>query len=120
LFIEIGTTEKQWTNTKLCDSVAQIVVDVMNNEQKISPVALCFGGTHYPEKFTQELINGKYALGTVIPKHALEFLDEDLFSHVLKRNYMAKTALLDWGSLGKYKQKVLQLVETTDLEAIKL
>jgi hypothetical protein len=33
---------------------------------------------------------------------------------------MAKAALLDWGSLGKYKQKVLQLVETTDLEAIKL
>ena len=120
LFIEIGTTEKQWTNTKLCDSVAQIVVDVMNNEQKISPVALCFGGTHYPEKFTQELINGKYALGTVIPKHALEFLDDELFSHILKRNYMAKTALLDWGGLGKYKQKVLQLIETTDLEVIKL
>ncbi|MBI2005923.1 MAG: D-aminoacyl-tRNA deacylase, partial [Nitrosopumilales archaeon] len=107
LFIEIGTTEKQWTNTKLCGSVAQIVVDVMNNEQKISPVALCFGGTHYPEKFTQELINGEYALGTVIPKHALQFLDEELFSHVLKRNHMAKTALLDRGGLGKYKQQVL-------------
>ncbi|MBM3910307.1 MAG: D-tyrosyl-tRNA(Tyr) deacylase [Thaumarchaeota archaeon] len=120
LFIEIGTSEKQWTDTKLCDSVAKIVVDVMNNEQKVSPVALCFGGTHYPEKFTQELVNGEYALGTVVPKHALEFLDEDLFSHILKRNYMAKAALFDWGGLGKYKQKVLQLVETTDLEVIKL
>ena len=120
LFIEVGTTEKQWTNTKLCDSVAQVVVDVMNNELKASPVALCFGGTHYPEKFTEELINGEYALGTVIPKHALEFLDEELFSHILDRNYMAKAALLDWGGLGQYKQKVLQLIETTDLEVIKL
>ena len=120
LFIEIGTTEKQWTNTKLCDSVAQIVVDVMNNEQKVSPVALCFGGTHYPEKFTEELIDGEHALGTVVPKHALEFLDEELFSHILKRNQMAKVALLDWGGLGKDKQKVLQLIETTDLEVIKL
>ena len=120
LFIEIGTTEKQWTDTKLCDSVAQIVLDVMNNEQKVSPVALCFGGTHYPEKFTEELIHGEYALGTVVPKHALEFLDEELFSHILKRNHMAKVALLDWGGLGKDKQKVLQLIETTDLEVIKL
>lgn len=120
LFIEIGTTEKQWTDTKLCDSVAQIVVDVINNEQKVSPVALCFGGTHYPEKFTQELIHGKHALGTVVPKHALEFLDEELFSHILKRNSLAKVALLDWGGLGQYKQKVLQLIETTDLEVIKL
>lgn len=120
LFIEIGTTEKQWTNTKLCDSVAQIVVDVMSTEQKTSPVALCFGGTHYPEKFTEELIHGQFALGTVVPKHALEFLDEELFSHILKRNSLAKAALLDWGGLGQYKQKVLQLIETTDLEVIKL
>ncbi|HXV50946.1 MAG TPA: D-aminoacyl-tRNA deacylase [Nitrosopumilaceae archaeon] len=120
LFIEIGTTEKQWTDTKLCDSVAQIVLDVMNNEQKVSPVALCFGGTHYPEKFTEELIDGEHAIGTVVPKHALEFLDKELFSHILKRNQMAKAALLDWGGLGKDKQKVLQLIETTDLEVIKL
>ncbi|MBM3895568.1 MAG: D-tyrosyl-tRNA(Tyr) deacylase [Thaumarchaeota archaeon] len=120
LFIEIGTTEKQWTDTKLCDSVAQIVVDVMNNEQKVSPVSLCFGGTHYPEKFTKELIHGEHALGTVVPKHALEFLDDELFFHILKRNSLAKVALLDWDGLGQYKQKVLQLIETTDLEIIKL
>lgn len=120
LFIEIGTTEKQWTDTKLCDSVAQIAVDVMNNKHNASPVALCFGGTHYPDKFTEELISGEHALGTVVPKHALEFLDEDLFSHILKRNQMAKVALLDWGGLGKDKQKVLQLIEATDLEVIKL
>lgn len=120
LFIEIGTTEKQWNNTRLCDSVAQIVVTVMNNEPKISPVAICFGGTHYPEKFTQELITGEYALGTVVPKHALQFLDEELFSHIIQRNHVAKSVFLDGGGLGKYKQKVLQLIETTDLEVIKL
>ena len=92
----------------------------MNNKHKVSPVALCFGGTHYPEKFTEELISGEHALGTVVPKHALEFLDEELFSHIIKRNQMAKVALLDWGGLGKDKQKVLQLIEATDLEVIKL
>jgi len=33
---------------------------------------------------------------------------------------MAKAALLDWGGMGSYKQKVLDLISTTNLEVIKL
>ncbi len=120
LFIEIGTTEKQWNDVNLCNSIAKIVTGVMNEEQKTFPVAVCFGGTHYPDKFTKEIIEGKFALGTVVPRHVLDFLDEELFSHIMKRNDTAKTALLDWAGLGQNKQKVLNLVETTNLEVIKL
>jgi len=104
----------------LCDSVAQIVLDTLNEKQKTFPVALCFGGTHYPDKFTKEILQGIHALGTVIPKHTLEYLDEKLFSHIMQRNDMVKTALLEWSSLGQYKQKVLDLISTTSLEVIKL
>jgi D-aminoacyl-tRNA deacylase len=120
IFIEIGTTEKQWNDSILCNSVAKIVVEIMKSEQKSNPVAICFGGTHYPDKFTKELIHGKFALGTVIPKHDLDFLDEELFSHILDRNNMAKTALLDWGGLGQNKQKVLDMLNNTNLEIIRL
>jgi D-aminoacyl-tRNA deacylase len=120
IFIEIGTTEKQWNDITLCNSIAKIVVDVVRDIQKSNPVAICFGGTHYPDKFTNELIHGKFALGTVIPKHALDFLDKELFLHILERNKMAKAALLDWGGLGPNKQKVLDLLGTTDLEVVRL
>ena len=120
IFIEIGTTEKQWTDESLCHSVALLVHQVMSKPIPKNPVAICFGGTHYPSKFTDELLNGKYALGTVIPKHALENLDAELFSHILSQNKMATTALLDWKGLGSDKQKVLDLLETTSLEVIKL
>ena len=120
LFIEIGTTEKQWTNPELCNSVAKHVVQVMNGKQKSYPVALCFGGTHYPEKFTKELLEGEHALGTVVPKHALDFLDQELFNHILDRNQMAKSALLDWGGMGQSKQKVLDFLSKTNLEVIRL
>ena len=120
IFIEIGTTEKQWNDSILCNSIAKIVVEIMKSEQKSNPIAICFGGTHYPDKFTQEVIHGKFALGTVIPKHALDFLDEELFSHILDRNNMAKTALLDWGGLGQNKQKVLDMLNNTNLEVIRL
>ena len=120
IFIEIGTSEKQWNDTSLCNSVATLVHQVISQPIKENPVAICFGGTHYPSKFTNELLEGKHALGTVIPKHALDDLDEKLFSHILAQNSMAKTALLDWGGLGSNKQKVLDFLKSTELEVIKL
>src|SRR3989338_9553187 len=74
IFIEIGTTEKQWNDELLCNSVAKLVLQTLSEPIKTHPVAICFGSTHYPEKFTKEIIEGKHSLGTVIPKHALELL----------------------------------------------
>ena len=120
IFIEIGTTEKQWNDVSLCNSVATLVHQTMMQPITNNPVAICFGGTHYPSKFTNELLEGKYALGTVIPKHALDDLDEKLFSHIIAQNNMAKTAFLDWSGLGSNKQKVLDFLKSTKLEVIKL
>ena len=120
LFIEIGTTEKEWNDVNLCNSIGKIIVDVMKESQKPYPIAICFGGTHYSEKFTNELIHGKYSLGTVVPKHALEQIDESLFSHIIERNVGATAALLDWNGMGKNKQKIVKMLEGTNLEVIKL
>lgn len=120
LFIEIGTTQKEWDDKKLCENVAKIVVEEICKEPEKHKVAICFGGTHYPKKFTKELIEGEFALGTVVPKHALDHLDNVLFSHMLDRNKEAKYALVDWSSLGKNKQKVVTLIQNTDLEMIKV
>jgi D-aminoacyl-tRNA deacylase len=120
IFIEIGTTEKQWNDTKLCNSVARIIEKTFEKPLTQFPFAVCFGGTHYSEKFTNEIIHGKFALGTVIPKHAMEFLDESLFQHIIERNIGAEIALLDWSSLGQNKQKLIELLSTTNLEVIKI
>jgi len=120
IFIEIGTTDKQWTDISLCNSVAMLVDKVLSENIPSNPSAICFGGTHYPEKFTDELLHGKFALGTVMPKHALDDLDESMFFHILERNKTAKAALLDWAGLGSNKKKVIDLLGTTDLEVIKL
>jgi D-aminoacyl-tRNA deacylase len=119
LFIEIGTTEKEWNNKKLCEDVARIVQLGLGESQKFQ-VAICFGGTHYPDKFNKELLEGDLALGTVIPKHGLDELDQDLFDHIIKQNSEAKFALMDWGGLGKNKQKVVKMVEDSNLEMIKV
>jgi D-aminoacyl-tRNA deacylase len=120
IFVEIGTTELQWNDETLCFAVAQLVVNTLEKPRGISPFAICFGGTHYSEKFTKELLFGKYALGTVMPKHALNFLTPDLFEHLLTQNNGVQAALLDWKSLGKYKQTLIDLLSTTKLEIFKI
>jgi D-aminoacyl-tRNA deacylase len=55
-----------------------------------------------------------------VPKHALENLDKNLFIHILEQNKMAKAALLDWDGMGSYKQKIINFLNKTDLEVIKL
>ena len=120
LFIEIGTTQKEWNDKNLCENVAKIIVEEVCKEPEKHKVAICFGGTHYPQKFNKELIEGEFALGTIAPKHALDNLDDILFSHMLDRNREAKYALVDWRGLGKNKQKVVNLIQNTDLEMIKI
>jgi len=120
IFIEIGTTEQQWNNESLCVSVAKIIHSVFESSVEVYPVAIGFGGTHYPEKFTEEIIHGDFALGTVVPKHALDNIDQQLFDHILARNSIAKVALLEWDSLGPNKQKILNFLANTDLEVIKV
>jgi D-aminoacyl-tRNA deacylase len=120
LFIEIGTTQKEWNDKKLCENVAKIIIEEICKEPEKHKVAICFGGTHYPKKFNKELIEGEFALGTVVPKHALDNLDDTLFSHILDRNKEAKYVLVDWRGLGQNKQKIVNLIQTTDLEMIKI
>jgi len=120
LFIEIGTGPEQWGDEDLCRSVAGVVSETMGMARSEIPYAICFGGTHYPEKFTRELLYGELGLGTVMPRHALEFLDQGLFDHILHRNTGATSILLDWTGLGPHKQKVMDLAGQTDLEIIRI
>ena len=55
-----------------------------------------------------------------MPKYAFEQIDENLFSHIIERNKGATIALLDWKGMGKSKQKIIEMLESTDLEVIKL
>jgi D-aminoacyl-tRNA deacylase len=43
-----------------------------------------------------------------------------MFFHIIQRNLGATVALLDWNGMGKNKQKILEMIDETDLEVIKL
>ena len=39
---------------------------------------------------------------------------------MLERNHEAKFALVDWSGLGKNKQKIVEMINTSDLEMVKI
>lgn len=119
-FIEVGTTEAQWNDRILCGKVASILRDALLESKTPSPSAICFGGNHYPSKFTCEALHGEFATGTIVPKHALEHIDEAMMSHICAQNPDARVALLDSKGLGTYKRRILELLSYTDLEVIAL
>ena len=84
------------------------------------PHAICIGGNHYSKKFTYELIHGKYAIGTIIPQYALDIFDIPLFENILLQNKHTKTIMVDYNSLGKNKQRILNLISSYHLNIIKI
>ncbi|MCE2508813.1 MAG: D-aminoacyl-tRNA deacylase [Nitrosopumilaceae archaeon] len=120
IFVEVGTTPEQWNDARLCGSVADALAESMGRPARAHPVAVCFGGTHYPKKFTREVIHGEYALGSIVPAHALEWVDDSMLSHILERNAGASAALLDWDLMGPHRRRILEMLEGTDLEVVRL
>ena len=124
VFIEVGTTEAQWRDDGLCASVAglarQAAESVATGAAGGRPRAVCFGGTHYPKKFTEAAVEGRYDLGTVVPRHALGLLDGGLLAHVLDRNAPVDAALVDAGGMAGHKARVIGLLESAGVEVVRV
>lgn len=120
IFVEVGTTPEQWCDAELTGRVADVLDAVMAAPAAVYPVAIGFGGTHYPARFTREVIHGEYALGTIVPQHALEHMDEEMLSHILSRNGDASAALVDRDGTGPHRRRILKMLEDTPLEVVQV
>jgi len=121
LFVELGSSEKYWGDRKAAAVVGRALMESMREKTIWSKVAIGFGGTHYPEKFTKLLIDGDMAFAFVAPKYALESVDEKMVAQMIQRSAAPVTyAALDWKGLGPHKEKILSLVRQYGLEEIRL
>jgi len=121
IFVELGPSEKYWGDKKAAGVVAEALVESLTQKQVWSKVALGFGGTHYPEKFTRMLLEGDTAFSFIAPKHALEFVDDRMFAQMLQRtNAPVSQAVLEWKGLGPHKEKIVGLVKQFGLEEVRV
>jgi D-aminoacyl-tRNA deacylase len=121
LFVELGSSEKYWGDKAAADVVAEALVESLSQKSIWSRVALGFGGTHYPEKFTRMTVEGDVAFSFVVPKHSLGNVDERMLGQMLQRtNAPVKLAVLDWKGLGPHKEKITGLVSQFGLETVRV
>jgi D-aminoacyl-tRNA deacylase len=121
LFVELGSSEEFWGDKAAASVVAEALVESLAEKTIWSRVAIGFGGTHYPEKFTRMMIEEDIAFSFVAPKYALKDIDERMFGQMLQRtNAPVRQAVLDWKGLGPHKDKIVDLVSRFGLELVKV
>jgi len=124
VFIEIGTSEKEWNNKEAGAIMAEIILETI----KLGPVesensipAICIGGQHTCTNFLKIMQKTQYSLSHCCPKYALDHLnDEMLLQCIKKSNEPVKTVLLDWKGLGEHKERVIKMLEDNKLEYIRI
>jgi D-aminoacyl-tRNA deacylase len=118
LYVEIGSTEKEWENPIAAEIIARTIVTVAQQHQTSYPTVLGFGGPHYCPGFTRLSVETPYAISHVLPKYHLDQLSESLMAHAIQRSSPQPThAALDWkGMKGSQRNQVKTIAEGLGLK----
>ncbi len=121
MFVELGSSPKQWKDVKAAEVVADSAVAALSNCSGYD-VALGIGGPHYNSKFTKLALQNKIAFGHMIPKYAIEELDLEITKQCIQRTLeKVGKVILDWkGIKGKYKKKIKESINEIDLDYEKI
>ena len=125
LFIEIGSTAKQWVDKHaasiVCDSLISLLTRKKNNNTNCKSVGIALGGTHYPTKFNQLLLESDFGLAAVAAKHNLTTIDESMMQQMISKSVEKVThVIVDRKGLGKEKHRIMQLVDEKDLQLLEV
>ena len=112
-FIELGSTEKEWTNTEEAKIIAETILSETMKENN-DKIAIGIGGGHYAPDFTKLALRKNYSFGHICPQYALDFLDENLLEQMIKLSG-AEEIILDWKGLKGNKEKIVSLSEKSGL-----
>jgi D-aminoacyl-tRNA deacylase len=118
LFIELGSSEKQWTDENAAAVICDTLLGMLDNGfEYCDKVGIALGGTHYPVKFNKLLLESTFGLGAVASKHNLEAIDEEMLNQMTQRSVEKVThAILDSKGLGRQKHRIMNIVDKTSLK----
>ena len=124
LFIEIGSTEKQWADRQAASFVCDILISILTGktlETRCRTVGIGLGGTHYPRKLNEILLETELGLATVVPKHNLNWIDESMIDQMLSKSFEKVThGIVDRKGLGRERNRILELIHMKDLELLEV
>ena len=118
IFMEIGSTEKEWKNEKAAMVVAEAVNNSVGKIQETGNPKLetvfGIGGGHYAKEFTKmALARDDIAVGHICPKYAIESLAEDTFRQAIEKNVdpITRVLVLKESTNSSQKEKIRTFCE---------
>ena len=112
VFVEIGSTDKEWNDKQNGEIIAKTIMDALNNQNKDYESCVVLGGGHYNQAANKIMLRTNYAVGHICPKYALEYLDEETLPQAINKTIpKPEIILVDWKGLGIHKQKITALLE---------
>lgn len=122
IFVEIGSGPEQWKDSTaarvVCNSILEVSSFYMRGSNR---VAVALGGTHYPEKLNKIVRETDFSVAYIATKNNLQFIDDRMIQQMIVRSTEKIThVLLDWKGLGQYKETILDIIERTDLEVVRI
>jgi len=98
VFIEIGSSEKEWVREDAGKVVANAIKDICENTNSFENY-IGFGGPHYAPSFTQVLLdNPEIAIGHILPNYHAENVTKEIIQEMLEKSG-AQKAVFDWKGL---------------------
>ena len=116
-FIEIGSNEEDWKDEKAAEIIAETIKQAITSKPDKAISSILIGGGHYNQAGNKIMLRADYAIGHIIPKHMLEFIDENMINEAINKTIpKPEIILLNWKGLGQYKQKVKDLLDKMHLK----
>ncbi|MFQ5800980.1 MAG: D-aminoacyl-tRNA deacylase, partial [Candidatus Hydrothermarchaeales archaeon] len=110
LFVEVGSTEKEWNDPKAANAVAKAALAAAENK-KVYEKGIGIGGNHYAPRHTRFVLESEATLGHLVPSYALDSFDLDMLSQAVDKS-SAAFCFLDWKGMKKeQREKVLKLAQ---------
>ena len=98
MFVELGSSETQWNDSKAAEAVAHAAMSAINKfPAPADSAVLGIGGTLYNQKFTKMALAGEAVFGHMIPKYAVSIVDSEILSQCIEKTLeKVSLAVLDW------------------------
>jgi len=115
IFVEIGSTEEEWSDPVAGDAVARSILELENLQ---TPVFLGFGGGHYVQRQNRLIRETGVSFGHMFSNYQMDDLDLDLVEQAQLKSG-ATFAYLDKKSLRSAdKRKLSEILEELEIEAL--
>ncbi len=113
VFVEIGSSEKEWKNEDYGKFVAETIIE-KTFEENNDKIVIGVGGGHYAPDFTKLTLRQNYSFGHICPQYALKDLTEELLGQMIKKS-KAEQIILDWKGLKQEKERIIELCKSSGL-----